>query len=222
MTDPARPAFLTVPEGWLSGHLRRGGVLREAPGFAAGNPSTPSCSSDDELPQPHPLTPQERLERAVYPAAEGRRPGGVERRPEGVLRGGLTAKKQRRTRNGCAASSCRKKHFRQGACDFRTFPKVLKSSDLNGAGHPPGFPAHTLPPVVVNSRVYRQPAAAPPFRVRPLAFYRPHRTGKPGGSRRASAVSPGDLCREGQQAAQVPDPDKLPPPPLGRPTGPPW
>ena len=71
MTDPARPAFLTVPEGWYLATSAGAAFFGEAPGFAAGNPLHAIVLSDDELPQPHPLTPQERLERAVYLRQKG-------------------------------------------------------------------------------------------------------------------------------------------------------
>ena len=66
MTDPARPAFLTVPEGWYLATSAGAAYFGEQPGFAAGNRLHALALADDDLPQPHPMTPQERLERAVY------------------------------------------------------------------------------------------------------------------------------------------------------------
>ena len=66
MTDPARPAFLTVPEGWYLATSAGASYFGQRPGFAPGNHLHALVLADDQLPQPHPLTPQERLERAVY------------------------------------------------------------------------------------------------------------------------------------------------------------
>ena len=66
MTDPARPAFLTVPEGWYLATSAGAAYFGERPGFAPGNRLHALALADGDLPQPHPMTPQERLERAVY------------------------------------------------------------------------------------------------------------------------------------------------------------
>ena len=58
--------FLTVPEGWYLGTSAGAAYFGERPGFAPGNRLHALVLADDQLPQPHPLTPQERLERAVY------------------------------------------------------------------------------------------------------------------------------------------------------------
>ena len=58
--------FLTVAEGWYLGTSAGAAWFGEAPGFAPGNPLHALVLRDDRLPQPHPLTPAERLERAVY------------------------------------------------------------------------------------------------------------------------------------------------------------
>lgn len=58
--------FLTVPEGWYLGTSAGAAYFGEKPGFAAGNPLHAIVLADDALPQPHPLTPAERLERCVY------------------------------------------------------------------------------------------------------------------------------------------------------------
>ncbi len=65
--------FLTVPEGWYLGTSAGAAYFGEAPGFAPGNPLHAVVLSDDALPQPHPLTPKERLERCVYL----RQPGAI-------------------------------------------------------------------------------------------------------------------------------------------------
>ena len=66
MMDPARPAFLSVPECWYLATSAGAAYFGEQPGFAAGNRLHALALADDDLPQPHPMTPQERLERAVY------------------------------------------------------------------------------------------------------------------------------------------------------------
>ena len=66
MMDPARPDFLTVPEGWYLGTSAGAAYFGEQPGFAPGNPLHALVLEDDTLLQPHPLTPAERLERCVY------------------------------------------------------------------------------------------------------------------------------------------------------------
>ena len=71
MTDPARPAFLTVPEGWYLATSGGASYFGQRPGFAPGNALHALALADDQLPQPHPLTPQERLERAVYLRQKG-------------------------------------------------------------------------------------------------------------------------------------------------------
>ena len=71
MTDPARPAFLTVPEGWYLATSGGASYFGQQPGFAPGNMLHALALADDQLPQPHPLTPQERLERAVYLRQKG-------------------------------------------------------------------------------------------------------------------------------------------------------
>ncbi len=58
--------FLTVPEGWYLGTSAGAAYFGAAPGFAPGNPLHALVLSDGALPQPHPLTPLERLERCVY------------------------------------------------------------------------------------------------------------------------------------------------------------
>ena len=73
MTDPARPAFLTVPEGWYLATSGGAAYFGERPGFAPGNRLHALALADGGLPQPHPMTPQERLERAVYL----RQPGAI-------------------------------------------------------------------------------------------------------------------------------------------------
>ena len=66
MMDVSRPDFLTVPEAWYLGTSAGAAYFGEQPGFAAGNPLHAIVLTDDQLPQPHPLTPAERLERCVY------------------------------------------------------------------------------------------------------------------------------------------------------------
>ena len=58
--------FLTVPEGWYLATSAGAAYFGEQPGFAPGNPLHAVVLSDDALPQPHPLTTAERLERCVY------------------------------------------------------------------------------------------------------------------------------------------------------------
>ena len=58
--------FLTVSEGWYLGTSGGASYFGEQPGFAPGNPLHAIVLADDTLPQPHPLTPAERLERCVY------------------------------------------------------------------------------------------------------------------------------------------------------------
>ena len=66
MTDPARPDFLTVAEAWYLGTSAGAAFFGDAPGFAPGNALHAIVLSDDELPQSHPLSPAERLERCMY------------------------------------------------------------------------------------------------------------------------------------------------------------
>lgn len=64
--DQWQSDFLTVPEAWYLGTSAGSAYFGEAPGFAAGNPLHAIVLSDSNLPQPHPLTPEERLSRSVY------------------------------------------------------------------------------------------------------------------------------------------------------------
>ena len=66
MLDNKQTPFLTVPEGWYLGTSAGAAYFGEQPGFAAGNPFHAIVLADGTLPQPHPLTPAERLERCVY------------------------------------------------------------------------------------------------------------------------------------------------------------
>ena len=63
--------FLTVPEGWYLGTSAGAAYFGEAPGFAPGNLLHAMVVADDALPQPHPLTAAERLERCVYRRQSG-------------------------------------------------------------------------------------------------------------------------------------------------------
>ena len=65
--------FLTVPEGWYLGTSAGAAYFGEQPGFAPGNPLHAVVLADEKLPQPHPLTAAERLERCVCL----RQPGAV-------------------------------------------------------------------------------------------------------------------------------------------------
>ncbi|WP_298020014.1 amidohydrolase family protein [uncultured Dysosmobacter sp.] len=58
--------FLTVPEAWFLATSSGAAFFGEQPGFAPGNPLHAIVLDDSRLPQPHPLTPAERLERCVY------------------------------------------------------------------------------------------------------------------------------------------------------------
>lgn len=58
--------FLTVAEGWYLGTSAGAVYFGQQPGFAPGNPLHALVLRDSDLPRPHPLTPAERLERAVY------------------------------------------------------------------------------------------------------------------------------------------------------------
>ena len=62
---------LTVAEGWYLGTSAGAAYFGEKPGFTAGNPLHAMVLADGTLPQPRPLTPAERLERAVYRRQEG-------------------------------------------------------------------------------------------------------------------------------------------------------
>ena len=65
--------FLTVPEGWFLGTSAGASFFGEQPGFAPGNHLHALVLEDGTLPQPHPLTAAERLERSVYL----RQPGAI-------------------------------------------------------------------------------------------------------------------------------------------------
>ena len=71
MMDDWQTPFLTVAEGWYLGTSAGAAYFGEKPGFAAGNPLHAMVLADNTLPQPRPLTPAERLERAVYRRQEG-------------------------------------------------------------------------------------------------------------------------------------------------------
>ena len=58
--------FLTVAEGWYLGTSAGAAFFGEQPGFAPGNSLHAVVLEDGDLPQPHPLTVRERLERCVY------------------------------------------------------------------------------------------------------------------------------------------------------------
>ena len=58
--------FLTVAEGWYLGTSAGAAFFGEKPGFAPGNALHAIVLDDSALPQPHPMTPAERLERCVY------------------------------------------------------------------------------------------------------------------------------------------------------------
>lgn len=58
--------FLTVAEGWFLGTSAGAAFFGEQPGFVPGNALHAVVLEDSALPQPHPLTPSERLERCVY------------------------------------------------------------------------------------------------------------------------------------------------------------
>ncbi|WP_300415151.1 amidohydrolase family protein [uncultured Oscillibacter sp.] len=58
--------FLTVTEGWYLGTSAGAAFFGEQPGFAPGNSLHAIVLDDGALPQPHPLTAAERLERCVY------------------------------------------------------------------------------------------------------------------------------------------------------------
>lgn len=71
MLDNWQTDFLTVSESWYLGTSAGAAFFGEAPGFAPGNPLHAMVVADDALPQPHPLTPAERLERCVYLRQQG-------------------------------------------------------------------------------------------------------------------------------------------------------
>ncbi len=66
MMDNWETPFLTVPEGWYLATSAGGAFFGDAPGFAPGNSLHAVVLEDSDLPQPHPLTAAERLERCVY------------------------------------------------------------------------------------------------------------------------------------------------------------
>lgn len=66
MADPAAPEPLTVAESWYLATSTGAAWFGERPGFAPGDPLHAMALADDSLPCPRPLTPAERLERAVY------------------------------------------------------------------------------------------------------------------------------------------------------------
>ena len=71
LTDPAHPAFLTVAEAWYLGTSAGQAFFGAGPGFAVGEKLHALVLEDSDLPQPHPLTAQERLERCLYRRQEG-------------------------------------------------------------------------------------------------------------------------------------------------------
>ena len=58
--------FLTVAEAWYLGTSAGAEFFGEKPGFAPGNALHALALDDSRLPQPHPMTVAERLERCVY------------------------------------------------------------------------------------------------------------------------------------------------------------
>ena len=58
--------FLTVAEAWYLGTSAGAAFFGEKPGFAPGSTLHAVILDDGALPQPHPMTPEERLERCVY------------------------------------------------------------------------------------------------------------------------------------------------------------
>ena len=64
--DEGQSEFLSVSEGWYLGTSAGASYFGEQPGFAVGNTLHAIVLTDDALPQPHSLTPMERLERCVY------------------------------------------------------------------------------------------------------------------------------------------------------------
>ena len=71
MLDGWETPFLTVAESWYLATSAGAAYFGEKPGFAAGNPLHAMVLADDTLPAARPLTPAERLERAVYRRQEG-------------------------------------------------------------------------------------------------------------------------------------------------------
>lgn len=65
--------FLTAPEAWYLATSAGAAFFGEQPGFAPGNALHALALDDSKLLQPHPLTPEERLERCLYV----RQPGAV-------------------------------------------------------------------------------------------------------------------------------------------------
>lgn len=57
---------LSVAEGWYLGTSAGAAFFGEGPGFAAGNALHAIVLDDSALPQPHPMTARERLERCIY------------------------------------------------------------------------------------------------------------------------------------------------------------
>ena len=66
LMDHWETPFLTVPEGWYLGTSAGSAFFGERPGFAPGNPLHAIVLADDHLPQAHPFTVAERLDRCVY------------------------------------------------------------------------------------------------------------------------------------------------------------
>ena len=58
--------FLTVAEGWFLAVSAGAGFFGDKPGFAPGNALHALALDDSRLPQPHPMSVEERLERCVY------------------------------------------------------------------------------------------------------------------------------------------------------------
>ena len=73
MLDQWETDFLTVPEAWYLGTSAGAAFFSAEPGFAPGSPLHALVLADDQLPQAHPMTPAERLERAIY----HRQPGAI-------------------------------------------------------------------------------------------------------------------------------------------------
>ena len=71
MMDGWETPFLTVAESWYLATSAGAAYFGEKPGFAVGNPLHAMVLADDTLPAARPLTPAERLERAVYRRQEG-------------------------------------------------------------------------------------------------------------------------------------------------------
>ena len=63
--------LLTVPEAWYLATSGGAAYFGEQPGFAPGDSLHAIVLDDSALPQPHPLTPAERLERCVYRRQSG-------------------------------------------------------------------------------------------------------------------------------------------------------